>query len=119
LWSILRSRKLAGFKFRRQYPIEGYIVDFFCIRAGLVVELDGGQHNEPAAKKYDARRTRRLHQLGIRVLRFWDHDVLKHAQEIAESIFRSLSGGEPSPQPSPGVPGEGEEAASPKGGESA
>jgi very-short-patch-repair endonuclease len=109
LWRILRSRKLAGYKFRRQYPIEGYIVDFFCIGSNLVVELDGGQHNEPLAKEYDARRSRRLNELGIQVIRFWDHDVLKHSSEVAESIFRTLSANKPSPQPSPGVPGEGAE----------
>ena len=103
LWRILRNRKLARYKFRRQYPIEGYIVDFYWISAGLVIELDGGQHNEPAAKEYDARRTQRLKQLGIKVLRFWDHDLPKHSSEVAESIYRSICGDElPSPQPTRG-----------------
>lgn len=48
LWHILRDRKLGGFKFRRQHPVAGYIVDFFCLEAGVVVEADGGQHYNPA-----------------------------------------------------------------------
>jgi len=109
MWSILRSRKLSGFKFRRQCPIEGYIVDFYCVKKRLAIELDGEQHADDANAKYDARRTGRLNELGVRVMRFWDHDVLKDTDVVAESIWRMLTAGsEPSPLPSPGVPGEGE-----------
>ena len=108
MWSLLRDRRLSGFKFRRQHPIEGYIVDFFCMRAKLVVEFDGGQHSEPAQLKYDERRTQRLSELGIRVLRFWDCDVLRDTDVVLETIYNVLVPEEPSPRPSPGVPGEGE-----------
>src|SRR5687768_6294204 len=76
MWSLLRDRRLSGFKFRRQYPIAGYIVDFICLRAKLVVELNGGQHHDSANIDYDARRTATLFDRGIRVLRFQDHNVL-------------------------------------------
>ena len=57
LWSIVRRDKLAGFRFRRQVPIDGYIADFCCVPAGIVVEADGGQHYEPDHQKYDQQRT--------------------------------------------------------------
>jgi very-short-patch-repair endonuclease len=108
LWSIVRSRSLAGFKFRRQHPLGGYILDFYCVKRKLAVELDGGQHGDPHHAAKDARRTRRLIELGVRVLRFWDHDMLKEPHIVAEEILRRLTEEEPSPRPSPGVPGEGE-----------
>jgi very-short-patch-repair endonuclease len=90
LWSHLRDRRLGGFKFRRQYPIGGYIVDFYCPSASLAVELDGGQHADAAAIQYDQKRTKRLNELGVRVLRFWDHDLLRDPQWIIETIYAEL-----------------------------
>ena len=73
------------------------------------MELDGGQHAGYANVEYDGTRTGALEGLGIRVIRFWDHDVLQQTDAIADEIYRHLSITlEPSPQPSPGVPGEGE-----------
>src|SRR5437660_7967912 len=72
LWFILRKHRLAGFRFRRQYPLCGYIVDFSCLEAKLIVEADGGQHREPDAMKYDEERTAKLSNLGFEVLRFSD-----------------------------------------------
>ena len=100
LWWILRSRKLAGFKFRRQVPMAGYILDFYCVKILLAVELDGGQHCEPDAIAYDQRRTNMLSTHGIRVLRFWDNDVLKHTDDVAETIYHACCA-EPSPCPLP------------------
>jgi very-short-patch-repair endonuclease len=109
LWRILRGRRLAGFKFRRQVPVAGFIVDFYCVKQSLVVEADGGQHNDADHQRSDARRTVKLAELGIRVLRFPDDEVLKFPDAVAESIYAELTGEntEPSPLPSPGVPGEG------------
>jgi len=115
LWRLLRDRRLAGHKFRRQYPAAGYILDFYCARARLAVELDGSQHADADAAAYDARRTAALGQLGIRVLRFWDHDLLKHPDLIADRIYDALHPEEPSPRPSPGVPGEGDGDPGPAG----
>lgn len=68
----------------------GYIVGFICVKRGLVVELDGGQHDDLT---YDDQRTSRLEELGLRVIPFWDPDVLKQPDEVAKSIYRALSGG--------------------------
>ena len=115
LWRILRNRKLGGFKFRRQVPVGRYIVDFYCHEGKLVVEADGGQHSEPAAAKYDNDRAVFLARQGIRVLRFWDHDVLKHTDAVREQVYRELTErasqeGEASvvpPHPNPLPEGEG------------
>lgn len=79
---------MAAHKFRRQFPIAGYIVDFACLPAMLVVEIDGGQHL--AAQDYDAVRTRRLEANGYRVLRFWNDEVLLQTEAVLEVIWRSL-----------------------------
>jgi very-short-patch-repair endonuclease len=108
LWRMLRGRQLGEFKFRRQYPLAGYILDFYCIKQQLAVESDGGQHTEPAAVKYDDLRTKQLNKLGVRVIRFGDNDVLANPNAVLDEILRPLT--EPSPRPSPGLPGEGEKA---------
>jgi very-short-patch-repair endonuclease len=88
LWYFLRRRQLAGCKFRRQYPLAGYIVDFVCLPAHLVIELDGGQHLD--ALIYDEARTKVLEQRGYRVLRFWNDDVLLRTSDVVAEIFRVL-----------------------------
>ncbi|GAA0251662.1 endonuclease domain-containing protein [Rhodanobacter caeni] len=88
LWHFLRRRQLAGHKFRRQYPLAGYIVDFVCVPARLVIELDGGQHLD--AIEYDERRSAALQREGYRVLRFWNDDVLLRTEDVVREIFRVL-----------------------------
>lgn len=88
LWLYIRRENLAAHKFRRQYPIAGYIVDFVCIPAKLVVELDGGQHLD--ACEYDAKRTRAIEGHRYRVLRFWNDDVLLRTESVLEEILRNL-----------------------------
>jgi len=88
LWQHLRARQMLGFKFRRQHPIGPFIADFACLQAGLVIEVDGGQHGELATE--DARRTRYLNRQGFRVLRFWNHDVLQHTDACLEMILQAL-----------------------------
>jgi len=88
LWQHLRGRRLNGCKFRRQYPIAGFIADFACVEAKLVVELDGGQHLEQVAE--DAERTRRMECNGYRVIRFWNDDVLVRTAEVLDEILRCL-----------------------------
>ena len=87
LWSLLRGRRLAGFKFRRQHPIGPFIVDFACTKHHLIIEADGGQHSENVA---DARRTRWLEDQGWRVLRFWNNDILANTESVAETILAAL-----------------------------
>lgn len=88
LWQHLRGRRLAGFKFRRQYPIAGHIAGFVCVEAKLVDELDGGQHVEQSME--DAQHTRRIECNGYRVLRFWNDDVLVETDDVLGEILRSL-----------------------------
>ena len=90
LWHHLRARRLGGFKFRRQHTIDKYIVDFYCDDARLVIEVDGGSHNEPNQKDYDRQRTLTLEKLGLRVLRFWNHEVLLHTEQVLEMILEAL-----------------------------
>ena len=88
LWYHLRRRELAGHRFRRQMPVGGYIVDFACPAARLVLELDGGQHLQQ--RDYDMQRTRRLQALGWHVLRYWNDDVLLRTEAVLEDILRAL-----------------------------
>jgi very-short-patch-repair endonuclease len=87
LWSILRDRRLANLKFRRQVPIGQYIVDFLCIEHRLIVELDGDSHNERG--KYDFRRQSILEANGYRVLRVSNDDVLHHLDGVGEAILKA------------------------------
>ncbi len=88
LWLMLRNRRFYGYKFRRQYWIEKYIVDFICIEKNLIIELDGGQHIEQ--KEYDEKRARRLMDLNYRVIRFWNDQVLRDCDEVLGEIHRRL-----------------------------
>jgi very-short-patch-repair endonuclease len=97
LWSLLRGEQLNGLQFRRQHPIGGYIVDFVCLKANLVVELDGGQHADPAGLVHDARRTRRLEEPGLRVLRVPDDEMLKNPEAVLRTILRELECSRPPP----------------------
>jgi len=89
LWSIVRGRKLDGWKFRRQVPIDRYFADFACMEARLVVELDGGQHSEQV--EYDEARTKVLETCGFTVLRFWNSQVLLEPDGVAWSIVHALN----------------------------
>ena len=97
LWRYLRRRQLAGFYFRRQVPICGYIADFACLDAKLVIELDGGQHMDRVS--YDEHRDRRIEAEGFRVLRFWDNQVLKETPAVLEVILKVLESGRAAPPP--------------------
>lgn len=88
LWSRLRKRQLEGYRFRRQYPLGRYIVDFICLQQRLVIEIDGGQHNDQ--QTYDDMRTTWLEAQGYRVLRFWNNDVLDYTEAVVEIIAAAL-----------------------------
>jgi very-short-patch-repair endonuclease len=87
LWFALRDRRLAGYKFRRQHPIGGFIVDFACTKQMLMVEADGGQHNESLA---DTGRTAALEGRGWKVIRFWNNDILSNTDGVIETILTAL-----------------------------
>lgn len=90
LWQCLRSRQL-GVKFRRQHPIGHYTVDFACEEARLIVELDGGQHNDAAHQTYDKKRSKHLEQSNWRILRFWNNDVLENMDGVVQTIQDALT----------------------------
>ena len=94
MWLELRRHAVHGWKFKRQKPIERYIVDFCCSSARVVVELDGGVHDTPDAQIYDALRNAKL-QLGYAVLRFRNADVFNNLPAVLKEIAAYL------PQPSP------------------
>ncbi len=86
LWSKLRNRRLFGYKFRRQYPIYPYIVDFACLHVMLVIEVDGESHFTPKAQAYDARRTTHLEAQGYNVIRFTNREVMTNISGVCEVI---------------------------------
>ena len=90
LWAKLRKKQLEGVKFRRQQPIGSYIVDFVSFERKLVVEIDGGQHNEDTIREEDEARTALIKGKGYRVLRFWDNEVLTNIEGVLEKIRESL-----------------------------
>lgn len=85
LWQVLRHKQLNGIKFRRQYVIGEYIVDFVSVAHKLVIELDGGQH--ASQQHYDEKRSAFLSAQGYRVLRFWNHEVLQQTEAIVAAIM--------------------------------
>ena len=104
LWRLLRSKNLRDFKFRRQHPLGPYIADFICLDRRLVIEIDGGQHQQQTL--YDAKRTEALQTAGYRVLRFWDNDVLLRTDSVMEAIYSALTAS-PHPNPLPADTGRG------------
>jgi very-short-patch-repair endonuclease len=86
LWSELRDHRLAGAGFGRQVPIEGYVADFVCHAARLVIELDGGQHFSGEAEQRDASRSTVIEAKGFHVLRFSNHDVMTNRAGVLETI---------------------------------
>jgi len=90
LWSRIRKKQLLGAQFYRQSPIEGFIVDYLCPSAKLIIEVDGGQHNLPEQIERDRKRDGALHDLGYKVLRFSDRDVLLNIQGVVEALCREM-----------------------------
>ena len=86
LWAELRNRKLNGLKFRRQHPLDKFIVDFYCNEKKLVVELDGSVHEEKINKDYDEARTAMLAGLNVIVLRFQNEEVINNLKDVLNKI---------------------------------
>jgi very-short-patch-repair endonuclease len=79
---------MGGFKFRRQAPIGPYVADFVCFEKKVIIELDGGQHQEQA--EYDSARSDWLASEGYTVLRFWNHEVFKEEDAVLATIWKAL-----------------------------
>ena len=90
LWAKIRMKQLKGYQFYRQKPIGDYIVDFFCPRAKLVIEVDGSHHLVGEKIEYDRIRGEYLSSLGLRVLRFTNTDVLTNIGGVVESIIENM-----------------------------
>ena len=103
LWTILRNRQLNGIKFRRQFPVGKYILDFYCPEYKFAIEADGGQHYELMGKKRDALREEELKKLGVEIIRFGDQDILTNIDGVYEAILKTIDKIKiaPSPQSSP------------------
>ncbi len=96
LWKYLRSKQFNDTKFRRQHPVGPYIADFACIENKLIVEVDGGQHNEQQNSSHDMKRTEWLKDQGYQILRFWNNDVLTNTDGVREKIWGALNENSPS-----------------------
>lgn len=95
LWSFLKSRKFYGYKFRRQFPIDPYIVDLCCVRAKFIIELDGGQHAELNDRVYDEQRSKFLNDRGYRVLRIWNNELDGNLEGVGQRIYEMLTNPHP------------------------
>lgn len=94
IWTILKNRSFYGFRFQRQYSIGYYIVDFICRSQKIIIEIDGGQHNQPEDIEYDKNRTAYLESKGYRVLRFWNNEVdnnISGVYRVLQKEFRVLA----------------------------
>ncbi len=89
IWARLRAHRFRGASFRRQMPIDPYVVDFVCFKRRLVIEIDGGQHASREVDR-DARRDAWLRSQGFTVLRFWNNDVLRNISGVTEVIAAAL-----------------------------
>lgn len=90
LWSKLRSKQLNGLKFRRQFSIGNYIVDFYNHKYKLAIELDGQQHGEKENEKHDNKRTKLLNKYDIKVVRFWNFQVLENIDAVLDIILQTI-----------------------------
>ena len=103
LWDIIKNRQFFGYRFRRQFPLSQYIVDFICREKKIIIEIDGGQHNEIKNIQYDNKRTEYLISEGYKVLRFWNNDIDKNIVGVYEKLKEVFEIGKniTPPQPSP------------------
>ncbi len=109
LWEMLRAKRFLDLKFRRQHPVGRYILDFYCAERNLAVELDDGQHTDQV--QYDAERSNYLANQGIRVLRFWNNQVLAETTAVLEALYQALLAESPSPPAPPAGEGRAARAA--------
>jgi very-short-patch-repair endonuclease len=90
-WAHVRNRSFLGLRFFRQYSIGPYILDFYCPKANIAVELDGGQHSLDESREYDIARSAFLAGHGIEVMRFWNHDVLQNIDGVLTCIAERIT----------------------------
>lgn len=111
MWYLLRDRRFFGLKFRRQHPFPPYVLDFYCKEINLAIELDGGHHNATSGQQKDQLRQFALAERGVRVVRYWNDDLLLRTEEVLEALMRELSDRGASLTPNPSPEGRGEDRA--------
>lgn len=97
IWNLVRNKQILGLKFFRQYSVGNYILDFFCTKVRLAIEIDGGQHAKPLNQMADNERTRYLQEQNITVVRFWNNEVLQNTEGVYETILARIKPLLPSP----------------------
>ena len=91
LWNLLRNHKINKLKFKRQYPIGNYIVDFICPEIQLIIEVDGGQHNETNNIEYDKNRTEYLSSRCYTIIRFWNNEIDNNIEGVYKKILNVIN----------------------------
>ena len=86
LWKYIKNNQILGLRFRRQHPIDIFIADFYCHQIKLVIELDGEIHNNNENREYDENRTAELERLGIKVIRFNNHEIMDNIEKVVEQL---------------------------------
>jgi very-short-patch-repair endonuclease len=99
VWRFLRNRQMFGYKFRRQYSIDKYVLDFFCPEIKFAVELDGATHHDPEQKVYDNKRQKYLEAYGIKFIRIPDEDLFGNPDMVFEKIEKAIKDLTPSSLP--------------------
>jgi very-short-patch-repair endonuclease len=94
LWNVLKDSKRIGAKFRRQHPIDIFIVDFYCHPLKLVIEVDGGYHLDAEQKEYDNGREEELRNLGLRTIRFTNEEIVNDLEKVVRIIEKEITKGE-------------------------
>ena len=90
LWNIIRNKQFYGYKFLRQYPIEPYIVDFVCREKKIIIEIDGGRHNESEEIEYDKQRSLFLSSRGFKVIRFWNNEIDNNIEGVYQILLKEF-----------------------------
>ena len=91
LWNLLKNRQFHNLKFKRQQLIGDYIVDFICKEVKIIIEIDGGQHNEPENIEYDKTRTEYLNTLGYKVIRFWNNEIYENIEGVVLRLREEIN----------------------------
>ena len=92
LWMRLSHRQILGYKFRRQYSVDRFVIDFYCPELKLAIEIDGDGHFAPLARLYDCDRQQHIESFGIRFLRFMNEDVYYNLDAVLDEIIRTIRG---------------------------
>ncbi|HNX66142.1 MAG TPA: endonuclease domain-containing protein [Bacteroidales bacterium] len=90
IWQSLRRRQIEGLRFRRQHPINNFVADFYCHEAKLVIEIDGGVHDDPEQKEKDLARQQIINDFGIKVLRFKNEEIFNDIESVIIKIKSSI-----------------------------